>query len=300
MSRCLSSKIEFDTSTLEKIIFDPDSILENEDDFWENERAQKLTQTWSHIIKYSIDFNSWRKDIKEWAKLPLSERENKIFYKNAKTILNRKDLIVKGALEHICQFLPHDANLDVKVRFTAFIPARCFANEDIVFNLNANYWNDNVDNTINSVVHEIFHVGYSYCREFHRDPLKDRSYELFDQMINEGICTYVAYKALSDFPAPDEKDYKMLEDKKEVKRLIGDINDILSKINDISEDELNELLMEKCIKGRAYYISGAYVCKVIDEKLGRAKLTDLLLQGPVSIISQYDAITEDEDYEIHI
>jgi hypothetical protein len=233
MSRCLSSKITFDTSTLEKIVFNPNSILENEEDFWENERAQKLTQTWSHIINYSIDIDSWRNDIKEWAALPSSERESQIFYKNAKKILNQKDLIIKETLAHICKFLPSDASLDVSILFTAFIPARCFANEDIVFNLNAKYWNDNVDNITNSIVHEVFHVGYSYCREFHRDPLKDKNYEILDQVLSEGVCTYVAYKALETFPAPDEKDYPMLEDRNKVKELVSDINEVLSKINKV-------------------------------------------------------------------
>lgn len=300
MSRCLSSKIEFDTSTLEKIIFEPDSILENENDFWENERAQKLTQTWSHIIKYSIDFDKWRNDIKEWAALPLAERENQVFYKNAKKILNRRDIIVKDALEHICQFLPHDTNLDVKIFFTAFIPGHRFANEDIVFNLNADYWKDNVDNLINSIVHEIFHIGYSYCREFHRDPLKDKMYQVMDQIVNEGICTYVAYEALSIFPAPDEEDYKLLQDKNQIKKLIGDINQILETIDEDNEKEIDDLVIEKGFNGRAFYIVGAYVCQIIDQKKGRKELIDLLLMGPASLISMYNEIVDDEEFIINI
>ncbi|MCE7734385.1 MAG: hypothetical protein GPJ54_05865 [Candidatus Heimdallarchaeota archaeon] len=300
MSRCLSSKIEFDTSTLEKIIFEPSLILENEEDFWENERSQKLTQTWSHTIKYSIDINKWREDISGWANLPLPEREKQEFYKNSKRILNRKDMIVQEALNHICQFLPHDAELDVKILFTAFIPPRCFANEDIIFNLNADYWNNNVDNMINSIVHEVFHVGYSYCRTFHRDPLKDKTYEVMDQIISEGICTYVGYKALSIFPAPDEKDYDLLENMNDVKRLVNDINEVLDNIGDVSEIELDALILEKCIKGRAYYIPGAFICQVIDQKFGRSKLKELLLKGPVSLISEYNEIIDNEDLIINI
>jgi hypothetical protein len=58
--------------------------------------------------------------------------------------------------------------------------------------------------------------------------------------------------------------------------------------------------MEKCVKGRAYYITGAYICKIIDEKLGRAKLIDLLLKGPIFVFSEYNNIVEKEEFEIDV
>ena len=38
MCRCLESKVTIDTSTLERIAYDPQTILENEEAFWEEEK----------------------------------------------------------------------------------------------------------------------------------------------------------------------------------------------------------------------------------------------------------------------
>jgi hypothetical protein len=46
------------TENLERICNDPNWILENEKEFWEKERPQKLTKLWADEIHYAIPFCS--------------------------------------------------------------------------------------------------------------------------------------------------------------------------------------------------------------------------------------------------
>lgn len=106
--------------------------------------------------------------------------------------------------------------------------------------------------------------------------------------MNEGICTYVGYRALPIFPVEDERDYRMLEDENEVCRLLADTNVVLSQYSKLSGEELQKLSWDKGVMERAYYVTGAYMCKVIDEKEGRDALIHVYSQGLISIIERYN------------
>lgn len=292
MSICKKSKVALVTKTLEKIVNEPEWILENEEVFWEQERAQKLTKKWADAVNYEIPLDKWRKQVKEWADLPREEREAHSFMKITQEIVSGIDPFLEKALPHICSFLPDEADINVTLQFSAFLPTTAFAMEDIVVNVAAPNWNNNIENILNLVVHEIFHAGYSYCRDIQTEekPPDESLYKMLDNFFSEGICTYVGYKALPVFPAPDDKDYPQIRDIAEVKRLFGDVNEVFSQVGKIPDEELQKLSWEKCVIGRGYYVVGAFMCKVIDNGLGRDALIQMLTTGPAYWIKQYNAI----------
>ena len=294
MSRCQESVVVFSTATLEKIIDTPESVLENEEQFWENERSQKLTKLLAENIGHEIQFEKWRENMRSWAAIPLEERSNHVFMQNARKIIDSKEVFLEKAIPHICSFLPEDAEIDITIHFTAFIPSRAFAHQDIVINVSAPYWNDNADNVINTLVHEIFHVGYGYYRDIRQEPPIENEalYNTVDILVNEGICTYVAYKALPVFPAPDEKDYQLLENFPDVQQLFDDLNSVLTQIGKVSSEELQQLVYKKCVIGRAFYPPGAYMAKIIDEEKGRDTLIQKLIEGPGSFIKLYNTLVK--------
>jgi hypothetical protein len=296
MSRCDKSKITFNTETLEKIVNDPHAILGDEESFWEDEKPQEYTRMWAEAVNYPIPYDEWRGRIREWANIPPDERNDHIFMENATRIIEGKEEFLRKAVPHLCSYLPKDAKLDITVYFTAFIPSRAFAMGEIVINIAADYWKKNADNILNTLVHEIFHVGYSYCRDMRTEEKLDNEtlYGMLDNFQSEGVCTYVGYRALPLFPAPDEKDYKLLDDMAEVRRLLKDLNSVFSKVGVLTSDEIQKLAWEKCVIGRGYYIVGAYMCKVIEEKRGREALIGTLTTGPVSFVDLYNSLVEDE------
>lgn len=285
------------TETLEKICKKPDWILRNEKEFWETERPQKLTKLWADEIHYSISYDKWREQMSEWARIPSNERESHVFMKNCARIIGAKETFLKKALPHICSYLPENTNLNVNIYFTAFIPSRAFAHEDIVINVAAPYWNNDADNILNTLLHEISHAGYGYCRDLRTErKLKNETlYRILDNMHNEGFCTYVAYKALPIFPAPDEVDYRLAENASDVERLFGQVNSVFSRIDQLSEEELQKLVMEKCIMGRGYYIVGISMCKMIEQRLGRIALVNTLTNGPVSFLLLYNSLVKEKN-----
>ncbi len=295
MSNCVNSKVEFDTSTLEKIVQDPQWVLDNEETFWANYRAQILTRKWAAHVNYEIPYEKWRDSIREWSNLSQDEREKHELMRVTQRILTGKDEFLEKALPHDCSFLPEGFDLSVTIQFTAFIPPFAFAKEDIVIDVASKYWKGNPEHILNLLVHEIFHVGYSYYRtlQVEKDHVDEVLYKILDNIVNEGICTYVGYCALPIFPVEDERDYRMMADLTEVGRLFSDTNEVLAQYGKVSENELQKLSWDKGVMGRAYYVTGAHMCKCIDERKGRDSLIEVYSTGPLAIIELYNSIADD-------
>jgi len=296
MCTCEKSKVVFDTTTLEKIVNDPQWVLENEEKFWAEYRAQILTRKWAEHVKYEISYEEWRENIEEWKNLLPDERENHELMKVAQRILSAKDEFLEKALPHDCSFLPDGVDLSVTVQFTAFVPPFAFAMEDLVIDVASKYWKGNPEHVLNLLVHEIFHVGYSYYQTIQNEKelVEENLYEILDNIVNEGICTYVGYCALPIFPVEDERDYRMLEYNDEVHRLFADTNTVLSQYGILSDEELQKLSWDKGVIGRAYYVTGAHMCKTIDETQGRDALIEVYSKGPISIIELYNTVANDD------
>lgn len=286
--RCLDSKISFNTEALEKLVYDPEWVLENQEEFWSKYPSQKYAVDWAEQVKYEIDYGAWRKTITEWSQTPIEVRKTRDFLKNAERILEGKKVFIEQALPYVCSYLPEEANLDIGVHFTAYIPPRAFAMGEIVINMTATYWNNNPDNILNTMVHELFHVGYSYCRDLRGDMEETPLFSILENIHNEGICTYVAYMAQDIFPAPDEKDFQMLDNPGDVRKHIAEVNSIVSKIGVLSEDELDKLCWDNGVIGRSFYVAGAYMCQIICENEGRDGLKRTLLDGPLGFLETYN------------
>jgi hypothetical protein len=299
MGNCEKSQVVFDTTTLEKIVEDPQWILDNEQTFWAEYRAQILVRKWANQVKYDIPYDKWRERIQEWANLSQVEREHHELMKVVRRILAVKDEFLEKAILHDCSFLPDGVDLSVTIQFTAFVPPNAFAMEDIVIDVASKYWKANPEHILNLLVHEIFHVGYSFYRTLHteKDFVEEALYDMLDNIASEGICTYVGYRALPIFRVEDEPDYRMLEDINEVHRLFANTNAVLSQYSKLPAEELQKLSWNKGVIERAYYVTGAHMCKTIDERKGRDALIDVYSKGPLSIIEFYNSIA-DEDLKI--
>ena len=295
MKTCEESKIVFETTTLEKIIHDSKWILDHEETFWSNYRPQILTRKWAEHVNYEIPYEKWRESIREWSILSQGERENHELMKVTQRILTGKDEFLKKALPHDCSFLPDGVDLSVTIQFTAFIPPFAFAMEDLVIDVASKYWKGNPEHILNLLVHEIFHVGYSFYRtlQTEKELVEETLYKMLDTVVNEGICTYVGYRALPIFPVEDERDYRMMEDIAEITKLFADTNEILSQYGKLPADELQKLSWNKGVMGRAYYVTGAHICKIIDERKGREALIEVYSKGPIAIIELYNSIADE-------
>ena len=280
------------------MVYDPEWVLENEEAFWSEYLSQKYTRDWIDQVKYPMDYDQWRKTVTEWSEVPEEKRLGMDFLRNAERIIEGRQVFIDKALPHVCSYLPDDANLDISVHFTAYVPPRAFAMGEIVINMTATYWNNNPDNILNTMVHELFHVGYSYCEEL-REEEEGPLIDIMRNIHNEGVCTYIGYTAQDIFPAPDEKDYQMLDDKAEVRRHLENVNEIMSKIGSLPEDELDKLSWDTGVIGRSYYVTGAHMCQVIEEKAGKDVFKQTLLDGPKSFFETYNGLVSESEKLIY-
>lgn len=297
--RCLESKILFNTEALEKMVYDPEWVLENEEAFWTQYPSQRYTRDWIDQVNYNMDYEQWRKTVKEWSEVPEEKRLGMDFLRNAERIIKGRKIFIDKALPHVCSYLPDDADLDISVHFTAYVPPRAFAMGEIVINMTATYWNNNPDNILNTMVHELFHVGYSYCEEIRGGEEEGILFDILRNIHNEGVCTYIGYTAQDIFPAPDEKDYGMLDDDDEVRRHLENANMILSKIGSIPEDELDKLSWKEGVMERSYYVTGAHMCRVIEGKAGKDVLKQTLVDGPWAFFEIYNGLIPEKERLIY-
>ena len=164
--------------------------------------------------------------------------------------------------------------------------------DDIVIDVASKYWKGNPVHILNLLVHEIFNVGYSFYRTLQSEEnlIDEGLYNILDNIVNEGICTYVGYCALPIFPAENERDYVMLDDPQEVRSQLAETNQVLSQFRKIPDEALSKISWNKGVIDRAYYVTGAYICQTIDHHAGRKALIDVYSKGPLSIIGMYNTL----------
>ncbi len=289
---CRNAEITFVTSALERIVDNPAEVLADEEAFWEEEDAQKYVEAWGRSVGVSIERDPWRKSLQQLADMTKEERARSPLLKMTAEVIAQKEEFRSLALPHLCSYLPKGIALDIPVYFTAYVPPRCFVTGGVVFNVSADYWKGNTQNILNSLVHELFHVGYSRNRQYRREqPGKDdQLFAMMESLQNEGTATWVGYQAQSLFPAPDEKDYSMLDDVDEVTRQLGEVNTLFAEVGSLPDREMKKMSWDIGVEQRAYYIVGAHMASVIERGEGRRALVHTIAMGPRAFIDTYNEL----------
>jgi len=284
-----SHDIRFDTGALEKIVYEPHWVLDNEEEFWGGYPAQRYTRDWARAVNYEIDYGDWRRRVEEWSRLPEEERRVSSLLRITDTVVGARGRFMRDAVPHILGYLPEATVLDVGVYFIAFIRPRAFAKGEIVFNVAATYWKGNPDNILNTMVHEVLHAGYSYWLGDDED--RSLQEKILRNIHSEGSATYAAYTARHLFPAPDDKDFQMLEDPGTVRKHLSQVNTILRAASEKPEAEVEKMMWDVGVIGRAFYTVGAHMCRVIEEDLGRDALVSTFKSGPAAFTELYNGAT---------
>ena len=290
---CRDSRLVYSTDALERLIGEPAKVLADEAAFWE-EPAQHYTRLWAEAVDYQIDYEKWRADVRSIAGLSENERSRHSLIELTEDIVVARRPFLERAIPFVCSYLPPGSNLDVSIYFTAHIPARSFLWEGIVINVAAPYWHGNPDNILNNLVHEIWHVGYAKNRDLRseKNSVGTVRYDMLDTLQNEGTATYVGYRADGMFHAPDEKDYRLLEDPAAVSRLLAQVNHLFAQVDVLPADEMDRLTWERGVVDRAYYIVGAYMAQTIENALGGQALVDTIAAGPISFADLYNSLAD--------
>ena len=102
--------IRIDTTSIEHILLDPESILKDPKSFWRTDPAYRLADRWHRntgISKSTEDYDKrWLLFLQEQASVPRDERKAHPAFKLLETLKGRAPDFYAMALPHIRRFLP--------------------------------------------------------------------------------------------------------------------------------------------------------------------------------------------------
>jgi hypothetical protein len=152
----------------------------------------------------------------------------------------------------------------------------------------------------NLLIHELFHQGFDKCKpKMLVSSFQDSViYQIYNDIQNEGMATYVGYKGLKKFPhyRTDmlKDDYKLFENHEELNALLNKMNEVFKTVLILGEKKLKDSLWQVGSTDRAYYVVGCYMTKTIDEKLGRDALVETISKGPQSFLRTYNSLVDEK------
>jgi len=294
-----NSTVNFNISSVESIILHPDVILQDVDKFWATDTAYIAAKQWHEGSGVAIPLKDWEYVINYQAEKDAEKRVKDPTYVMALELKEKEDLFNSKAIAHICSFLPASTlGFNRSVYFTAYTLAYAFASGDVaVVNINSTHYEDEQGKILNTMVHEIYHVGYRSNVVYQTDiPIASSGQEeIIHTLLNEGLASYVGYTANTLFPYQiPTVDYVKLEDEKELRRLHGELIKFFISSENMQVSEMDSISWELGVMQRAYYVVGSFMAKTIDEKLGREALVTIIRKGPSSFINTYNSIAPDD------
>jgi hypothetical protein len=293
--------LTYDVSSIEKIFASPEKVMKDVPAFWENENAYRILKSWHRYNNIPIDYEGWKENVEEIAAIAIEQRRDTPSYRLASDIIGAREIFIQQAVPHICSFLPKkDLRIESTAYFVAFTYPRAIGVGDrIAIDLTNPYYRGSSSTILNSMVHELYHVGFGRVQFARTDPEFENPalMRMLSDFQNEGITTYMAYEAQEFFPAPYEEDYSMLENKETVSKLLKALNGLIDEAGSMPADRLQKESWELGVDRRAYYVVGAYMAQTIDEKAGRGALNETILKGPITFITTYNSLA-DENMQI--
>jgi len=290
-------QIEFDFSSLKKLCVEPESVLADVDGFWRDDKAYWLTACWHKDVGYPVPPPGWVDAIKTLAGRPAREREALPILQQIQALEKSKDQFLDFALPVLASLLPQDGcDLSTTVFFTtAIVPQAFQKNFNIVLNVASASPSNRENDIFNTIVHELFHVGYYRCECLMREiPLNSaEEYDLAYSLQNEGLATYAGFLAAKKYPADHFHDYANLGSIPDVTEAIRRINFLMADAARLPADEFRKNLFQVGVQQRALYVAGAFMARTIDERLGRRALASSMETGPRSYISVYNSQVDD-------
>jgi hypothetical protein len=221
------------------------------------------------------------------------ERANNTQLVAAKSMIKKEKEFSEKAIPYLCSFLPKDCpDISTTIYFTTAIMASGFQSGNSIVIYGANADKDNL------LIHELYHQGFDKCkpRRIESSSKDSMIYQIYNDIQNEGMATYVGYKALKEFPhcRTDmlKDDYKLFENHEELNALLSTMNDLFKKALTLGEKELKDSLWQVGSTDRAYYVVGCSMAATIDEKLGRDALVETISKGPQSFLRTYNSLVD--------
>lgn len=308
---CAQVGIRFNTNSIETIFKNPESILDNPEAFLNKDPAYQLLDESRAKGASPFRFEAWLKDIKKLDSLPQEKREQRKAYKLYQLITANQQSFCKEVGPHVLTYLPEGTDLSVTIFLTALddpVPAYTKDGE-IAFSLSHPLFRyaailhepTAVSTFFNLALQELYHVGYS--ETFKRpsfEELKENEI-VIDMLIglqNEGIATHIEHQLSEQYPSPFEWFLYILNQKTVVRWYVNGMNKLFNEAKMKPTGDAYNAIYRRIgaigYRRKGFYIVGAYMAMTIEDELGRAALTQTILDGYESFADLYNGLVEEQ------
>lgn len=289
--------VEIDISSAEALLLRPESVLADVHGFWERDLAYWLVAKHAEEAGFAVPPAGWEAAIGRFASVPASDREAQPRYSLARQLAGAERRFNDAAVPHILSFFaPDGVDLSTTVYVTVATWQNAFQKDHrIVVNISHPEWRGDADVVLNTLVHELFHVGFYRAEPLMTEVQLDDSerYDVFLNLLNEGMATWVGYTARGILPS-GVADYAMLDDSGAVRNAIRNLNSLLASEGATPSDEFRRRVWEVGVQQRALYVAGAHMARAVERAAGRAALVRAFRSGPRSFVAEYNRlVTED-------
>ncbi len=290
-------KPSFDDSAARYVLQNPARALQIErDSIWSTFEAYRITLVWHEGSSVPVTWDIWERGLNRFL------QDTSLITKSlalADSLGAKAHREHSAIVHHLTSYLGENVPLDASVHFTAFtIPyAFCVERNKIGIDITGDEWHFDTDCILNTVIHEIFHVGFRATtpdvRVLEDDPTDAASAVrcCYAILQNEGMATYVGYTALNLYPSEyRHDDYLLLEDSARVADALSQVNGLIADADTVALDTLLQRIWYIGVNKRAFYVAGAHMARVIEAARGTTRLAALVREGSLPFTREYNAL----------
>ena len=308
---CEQYKIHFDTTSIEKIYHNPESILADPQAFLQEDPAYSLLNNSRERGADPFRYEIWLASIKKLASQPLNKRKQQVSYKLYERIMTNQGAFCREIGPHVLSFLPQASDLgEVTIYLTALDqPVPAYAdNNKVAFSLSHPLFKyssmihepTGLSTFFNLALQEVHHIGFAETYPWPSVEELIQNEIVIDMLLSlhrESIGTYIEYELLEQYPSPFEYFLYLIDKEMIVNSYIKAMNDLFAiaaaKPEGEAYNETYKQIGALCYRRKGFYIVGGYMALTIDRELGREALVQTMSDGYESFVETYNAVAKD-------
>ena len=226
-------------------------------------------------------------------------QENGNRINSALEFLEENKGLFASSINEVAEYLPKDLQLECKLYTMVGYDVGIVSEGSALLNIAHSYFEENPCELIFIAMHELHHVGYVHYNPIFSFAELERLSDLKDAVRYsthlEGLAVYAPLRKRVETGCIVHEDYSALMDEEIVEQRMMQYFDLVTELERKSDRTITDddfgIFDPMSAKGkRLWYVTGAYMAKMIDERLGRKVLIDTVRQGPNSFFNLYNSV----------
>lgn len=288
--------VKYNLESLEKLLMQTETVLANVPAFLQEDEAYQFALPFYPLSGRSFPEEQWKTALKRYVENEIEKKKCEFLFANLKHELTTFE---EKVIPIWTSFLPEReyTSIKSKVYFTAFQAFDAInIHDNIVINALHPKFHGSTDYLLNVLTHELFHSGYGSCSPYRQERLpEEKLYYLLETLHNEGLTTYVAMQAGEQYPASKIREYAVLKDEDQIKKMRLNLNAFFSEIDSMTTDQVKKKAWFLGVQLRGFYVVGADMSRKIEIEKGREILAETVAKGPIHFYELYNSLAKEEE-----